>query len=114
MNVKWKELWRWGGTIDRRSYLMIGTLLFGLKYLIDRTVATRLFGREWTPFQYAVPGSTLRALLTLKPEDRAFFATMAALSVPFIWIGVGLTLKRLRDTRLPLWLVVCFFLPLPL
>ena len=32
-------------------------------------------------------------------------------SLPFIWIGVNLTVRRLRDAALPLWLVCLFFIP---
>jgi hypothetical protein len=34
-----------------------------------------------------------------------------AVALPFIWIGVTLTLQRLRDAQLPLALVVLFFIP---
>src|SRR5690349_22512140 len=36
---------------------------------------------------------------------------MVAMSLPFIWIGVMLTLQRLRSARLPLWMVAFFFAP---
>jgi Na+(H+)/acetate symporter ActP len=36
---------------------------------------------------------------------------MLALALPFIWVGVVLTLRRLRAVRLPLWLIAVFFLP---
>lgn len=34
------------------------------------------------------------------------------MALPFIWIGVTLTLKRLRDAQLPLGMVITFFIPL--
>jgi hypothetical protein len=34
-----------------------------------------------------------------------------AIALPFIWIGVVLTLRRLRDIGWPLWLVALFFVP---
>jgi hypothetical protein len=36
---------------------------------------------------------------------------MLAAALPFIWVGVTLTLQRLRDARLPPGLVVLFFIP---
>ncbi len=33
------------------------------------------------------------------------------MALPFIWVGVVLTLRRLRAIRLPVWLVIFFFLP---
>ena len=40
-----------------------------------------------------------------------FYAILVALAIPFIWVGVVLTLRRLRDIGWPLWLVAFFFLP---
>src|SRR5436309_15568531 len=37
---------------------------------------------------------------------------MLFVSLPFIWIGITLTVRRLRDAGLPLWLVVLFFVPM--
>jgi len=34
-----------------------------------------------------------------------------SISLPFVWLGVAMTLKRLRSARLPLWRVVLFFAP---
>jgi len=36
---------------------------------------------------------------------------MVAISLPFVWLGVAMTLKRLRSARLPLWLMVFLFAP---
>ena len=36
---------------------------------------------------------------------------MLILAIPFIWLGVTLTVQRLRDAGKPLWLVVLFFVP---
>lgn len=40
-----------------------------------------------------------------------FYATMVVIALPFIYVGIVLTLKRLRAIGLPLWLVAFFFLP---
>src|SRR5262245_37015098 len=101
MPIPGADLWRWGGTVGRRTYLLAGVSLFLLKFGLDCLVATQVFGREWTPFRYILPGGAL-GLRSLAPEDRSFYLAMVALAVPFIWIGVGLTLRRLRDVRLPL------------
>ncbi len=33
------------------------------------------------------------------------------MSLPFVWAGSVLTIRRLRATQLPLWLVIAFFFP---
>jgi uncharacterized membrane protein YhaH (DUF805 family) len=48
----------------------------------------------------------------LGDPQRGFSLTMLLVSLPFIWIGVILTLQRLRATGLPLSLVLFFFVPL--
>ena len=44
-------------------------------------------------------------------RDLPLYATLAAVAVPFVWAGVFLTLRRLRDAGLPVWLVALFFVP---
>jgi hypothetical protein len=98
-------------TIGRVPYFLIGCALMFVKLILDRIVAAT-FGRPWTPFNYAVPGE-VAGLFSLSYEDRAFFGAMLGVALPFVLIGVTLTIQRLRDARLPLWLVVLFFAPTP-
>ena len=111
MKVRLAELGRFDGTIDRRSYFALGVALGVLKLGLDYCVATRLFERSWSPFDYAVTGHWLFAL---SPQDRFFFRTMLLVAVPFMWCGVALTVRRLRSAGLPLFAVVLFFAPLPM
>ena len=106
-------LWTWNRTIDRGPYLLAGVLLFLLKFGIDWTVATQVFGQPWSPFNYLVwPNDRLLHVFELDQPERAFSLTMLGLSLPFIWIGVILTLHRLRAAGLPLSMVLFFFAPL--
>lgn len=100
------------GTLGRARYLALGVSLFGLKFALDWTVARR-FGRPWSPLSYLVwPDRESVLVFELSDADRQFGFTLLALALPFIWIGVTLTLKRLRDAHLPLALVLLFFVPL--
>jgi hypothetical protein len=111
MKVWLPELLRLDGTIDRRPYFVLGSSLGLLKMGLDRLVATRFFGRNWTPFDYEVPGQSLFAL---DPGDRYFFRMMLLVALPFIACGVALTIRRLRSAGLPLYAVVLFFSPMPM
>lgn len=102
------DLWRWEGTVGRGRYAATGLILFALKHNIDRIVAHTVFGRPWSFFNYLAPGGTVRAL---GPEELRFYGTLLALALPFIWIGVAMTVRRLRAAGLPTWLVPIFFLP---
>ena len=111
MKVRLADLGRFDGMIDRRPYFALGLSLGVLKLGLDYSVATRLFERSWSPFDYAITGQWLFAL---SPQDRFFFRTMLLVAVPFMWCGVALTVRRLRSAGLPLFAVVLFFAPLPM
>jgi uncharacterized membrane protein YhaH (DUF805 family) len=106
------DIWSWHGTIGRRRYLITGLVLFALKHNIDRLLAT-LFDYPWGPFNYLAFYSTGgNGVWRLSYPDASFLALLVFVALPFIWIGVVLTLRRLRDAALPLWLVFLFFIPL--
>lgn len=100
------------GTITRSRYLLIGVVFFLVKYALDSTVANG-FGRSWSPLNYLVwPDRSSILVFDLPEADRRFGLTMLASALPFIWVGVTLTLQRLRDAQLPPILVVLFFIPI--
>ena len=47
-------LWTWNGTIERMPYLLTGTSLFLVKFVIDWLIANLGFGRSWSPLNYRV------------------------------------------------------------
>ena len=100
--------WSCQGVIGRRAYLAWGAGLFALKFILDWFVATYFFQRAWLPAMYLFPG---RWLSLDDADDIRFSASMLALALPFIYVGVCLTLRRLRAAQLPLALVILFFVP---
>ncbi len=111
MKIRISDLWRWNGTIDRGRYALIGIAGFALKHNLDRFVATLVFHRRWELFNYWIPPTRAVRITSLSSGDQTFLASLLLISIPFIWVGVVLTLRRLRDAGLPLALVVVFFLP---
>jgi uncharacterized membrane protein YhaH (DUF805 family) len=109
---RWNPL-RVGGTISPGRYFMVGCLLSLIKITLDWLVATKVFGRPWSPLSYAITGE-IGGLFSLDSNDQIFYAAMLALALPFIVVGVALTVQRLRDAGWPLWLVAFFFVPLPI
>jgi len=107
MKLKFSDLWRWDGTIDRIPYLFLGVVLFALKYNIDRLVALTAFGHSWSLFDYFDQSGAWE-----NADKKVFYQAMVALALPFIWAGVVLTLRRLRSAGLPLGSVVLFFVPM--
>ena len=111
MANRFVQMWRWQGTIDRKSYAIAGCSAFVLKFLIDKFAAFAWFGRQWFVWSYWQPLGSGARVNALPSETRAFAGTLLILALPFIWLGVTLTVQRLRDAGKPLWLVVLFFVP---
>ena len=103
--------WRWEGTIGRGPYAAIGLLGFAVKHNLDRLIASAVFHHHWQIFNYWAPLGRAVRFTSLSPQDAYFLFTMVAVALPFIWVGVVLTLRRLRDAGLPSWLVALFFVP---
>ena len=108
--MQFSELWRPGGKIDRGTYAVIGFVGFAVKHNLDRAVAFA-FHRTWGLFNYWVPLHGKNSITHLGRADAVFVETLVAVALPFIWIGVAQTMKRLRSAGLPPLLVVLFFLP---
>ena len=47
----------------------------------------------------------------MRGDEAVFLGIMVAIALPFIWVGVTLTMKRLRSAALPSRLVALFFVP---
>jgi uncharacterized membrane protein YhaH (DUF805 family) len=105
------EMWRWQGTIESKKYAIAGCTAFLLKYYLDKFVAFAVFGRPWFLWSYWQPLGPDTRVNAIHPDTRAFAVTLVVLALPFIWLGVTLTVQRLRDAGKPLWLVVLFFAP---
>ncbi len=105
------DLWRWQGTIGRGPYAAIGLIGFALKHNLDRLLATLVFHRPWSMFNYWIPLDRGIRITELARRDAEFLAAMVLLALPFIWVGVVLTARRLRAAGLPVPLVILFFLP---
>lgn len=111
MKFEFADLWRPSGTIRRGAFGLAGLLLFALKNNLDRLVATYGFHRPWGFLNYWVPLREVTRITELTRSQAVFLGTMLALALPFIWVGVVLTLKRLRSAGLPTSLVGLFFVP---
>lgn len=108
--IRSDHIWNWGGTISRQPFIIWAALLFGLKYNCDRVLLRWFFNRDWSLFSYfqqPFPG-----IENLSPtHSPTEFLTLLAFSLPFLWVGVMLSIKRLRSARLPLWLALLFVIP---
>jgi uncharacterized membrane protein YhaH (DUF805 family) len=105
------DLWRTEGTIDRGPYAALGVGLFVVKLILDTLVARLAFGRPWSVLNYLE--SPIGALSqAASRQDVVFVVGMLGLALPFIYLGIVLTVRRLRAAELPLGLAALFFVPL--
>jgi uncharacterized membrane protein YhaH (DUF805 family) len=109
--MKLKDLWQWSGRISRAPFVIWGLILFALKYNLDRVLVYWLFGRQWSVFSYFQ--QPLPGIENLSPaQSPSELIILLAASLPFLWAGVMLCIKRLRSAQLPLWLAVLFVAPI--
>lgn len=111
MKSRFADVWRPQGTLDRGAYALIGILGFALKHNLDRVVATYGFHRPWNLFNYWIPVRDVVRITQVGGSEARFLATMLAMALPFIWIGVTLTIKRLRSAGFSPQLALLFFVP---
>ncbi len=105
------DLWKFNGTVSRKAYFLVGVIAFFIKANLDRFVAVHYFHRVWSVFSYWVPLAPAARIGSLSDSDARFVGAMLALALPFIWIGVAMTVRRLRDGGEPVWLAIFFFVP---
>src|SRR5712692_4912479 len=72
VHLHFSDLWKWQGKISRGTYAFAGVTLFAIKHNIDRTVATLVFGRQFTVFNYWVPPADAVQLNKLSGNDARF------------------------------------------
>jgi len=106
----WKWLFTWEGRVERLPYFLAGTVLVAVKYVIDSSVAAH-FGESWRIWNYFLPprDASLFGLGGRQPE---LYGILWAIAIPFFWIGIALTLRRLRDAGKPAAWIFLFFVPL--
>jgi uncharacterized membrane protein YhaH (DUF805 family) len=110
MKPKFSDLWRWNGDLGRGTFFFWGLLLAIIKFNLDRLIGLIWFDQSWSAFKW----STLQFYLWQSPWDdaaRPYFLTLLVVSLPFLWTGTVLTLRRLRALGYqPFW-VFLFFVP---
>ncbi len=100
------DLFSWQGRVSRKGYLLAGILLFAIKYPLDFAVSMA-FKQPWNPLMYLSP----RVSPFGREVPAGYMVALLALAAPFIYMGLSLTVRRLRDMGVsPFWAGL-FFLP---
>ena len=106
----WSRMFSWKGQVDRGFYALSGLVLFIIKWNIDRLLGAYFFDAQWMPYQYLFPGPEFAGVL-LELERDTFLLLLLGSALPFIYVGVILTVKRLRSIGVPSFLAALFFVP---
>ena len=106
---RWLNLWfTFDQTVGRRAYLVSGLGLAAVKYAGDVLIVWRDTGRLWHPLAYLSPVSSLASS---KLVEGAGFVVLALWALPFLWIGVSMSMRRALDAGHSAWLALLFFVP---
>src|SRR3989442_10638912 len=96
--------------VDRRTYFLNGAGLMACKYLMDAAVVGAFTGRLFTPLDYLNPVWTMREQALRGVPAWAVLA-LALWTLPFLWVGVGMSMRRALDAGRSAWLALLFFVP---
>lgn len=107
--MKLNQLTKWQGTTNRKDFLLWGLILFTVKYNLDRLIALA-FDKVWFISDYFIQADKM-SMGELTEDDRIFYLVLLVQSLPFIWFGTVLCIKRLRSANLQPWFVLLFFIP---
>lgn len=105
------NIWSWDGTVSRSTYALVGVIGFAIKNNLDRFVARYYLSGTHPYFNYWAPLGNLARLTNLSRDEKHLVLALLFLAIPFIWVGVTMTVRRLRDAGQPLWLTCLFFIP---
>jgi len=104
------EFFGWQGKVSRGIYALVGCIGLAIKHNLDRFIALG-FGERWGLWSYWAPIERFSSIATLTANDKKFLTVLLVTALPFIWIGLTMTIKRLRDAGQPTWLSLLFFAP---
>ena len=107
----WLRLWfTFEHRVRRREYFVSGVVLAALKYAGDVALVWFASGRFWSPIDYLSPVHSLVAA-KLAGAPPALLPLLAAWTLPFLWIGVSMSMRRALDAGLSAWFALLFFVP---
>lgn len=107
----WLRLWfTFEEGVGRREYLISGIALAVVKYAGDVLIVRAATGRLWSPLDYLSPVHSLLAS-RLNQAPPGAITLLALWSLPFLWIGISMSMRRALDAGRSAWLALLFFVP---
>jgi Polyketide cyclase / dehydrase and lipid transport len=107
----WRLLFGISAPVDRKTYAAAGFGLMLAKYALDALAVFLATGKLWTPLHYLSPLFTTRQRF-FGAEHEGLQLAMALWTLPFIWIGASMSMRRALDAGLSTALgALLFFVP---
>jgi hypothetical protein len=105
------NFFRYDQPLSRLGYYCWGVGLTALKFVVDWVIARWVFKQAWDPsFYLFVPAQSL-GVRAISSHESWLFGTLVLAAIPFITVGVLLTVRRMLAAGVPLFLVFLFFIP---
>ncbi len=97
--------------VPRREYLVAGLVLAALKFGLDTAIVYGFTRHTWSPLGYLVPSIALRTN-AVGSGPTAMYVLLAVTAMPFLWVGLTMSVRRAADAGLPPWLGLAFAVPI--
>lgn len=104
------RLWFGSADVGRGAYATTGFSLMAFKYATDAAFLHAVTGRLWTPLDYLSPMLGTRSSFLGNDGDWTH-GVLLLWTLPFVWIGASMTVRRALDAGLSAWTGLLFFAP---
>jgi uncharacterized membrane protein YhaH (DUF805 family) len=102
--------WTFDDPVNARAYFRHGVALAAVKFAGDTVLVFAATGQVWTPLDY--PHSLATLFSTIWSGAPAWLVpTLGLWTLPFLWAGITLTVRRCIDSGWPPWYAFAFFVP---
>jgi hypothetical protein len=109
--LAWLRLWfLLGDPVGRREYALSGFGLMAFKYLVERVVVGQMTGLTYTPLDFVNPLVSAREQFATGAPDW-FGWSWVLWTLPFLWIAVGMSIRRAFDAGISPWHGVWVLVP---
>ena len=108
----WLRLWfLLVDPVGRRDYAITGFGLMAFKYVVEYCVVRALSGHTYTPLDFINPLMSAREKMTAGAPDWFGYAWVLW-ALPFLWIAVGMSVRRAFDAGISPWFGLLIFMPM--
>lgn len=108
---KLKLLFLLDSEVKPRPYLIWGCVLMVCKYVGEVVMYGGASGKFLTPLNFFSPLISSRYPGMTSGANDWFMPVMILWSLPFVWVGLSMTIRRLADAGKSPWLGLLFFIP---